>query len=427
MNQTLGVVCVVGVFAGCMQESPVPTGAKGRLAVAIAPLSLDGVSDACYSLAVFSGAPSSISVWERTHVCASRFGDGAGALTYVGTCDASHVGMSSVRLIMEDLCTGGSCPATAGGANSLAASEWRNPCPAPDGCVQEATCRENADVPVTFDLTIARAAKQGFFDVAVGFEDIFCSAKVDCVDDDGAPLALLHDPADQQRKDTVVVAWACTAGPGAETSLYYDNLILRCFDSAGESIGEWAYDPSLGPGNAGAGSAPFVFQTGVYRTLTQTSGIVSWNVAFGVRPEALPGRCVVSARATANGGNLENQETPVGAIYPYVAWDVELSAGAGALSCTKHALDGGSGVSTEYVRTGRKRFTHGLPSTTMVVSSLGRQACGGTIESLDGRVSFAMQPEGFTARVGDAQSEFYRLPDEYTLTGCCGDPCCGAP
>lgn len=168
-----------------------------------------------------------------------------------------------------------------------------------------------------------------------------------------------------------------------------------------------------------------MFQTGIYRTLTETSGVVSWNVAFGVRPESLPGRCVVSARATASGENLENQETPAG-VYPYVAWDVELSAGAGALSCTKHPLDGGNGVSTEYVRIGRKRFTHELPSTTMTVSSLGRQTCGGAIHSLDGRVSFAMQPEGFTARVGNAQSEFYQLPEEYTLTGCCGDPCCGS-
>ena len=432
MKQSLIVVVLVVLVGGCMQDQagPAESGPGGRLSVSVAPLSLEGVSDACYSLAVFNGTnPLTWSpVWERTRVCSSRFGDAKGGLSYVGTCDASGSGVSSVRLVMEDLCANGPCPEVVGGTNSLPASQWRNPCPAPGGCVQEATCSANADVPVSFDLTIARSAQQGFFDVAVGFEDIFCSAKLDCRDEENGPLLLLHDPADGQRKQTVVVAWACSAGAGQATSLYYDNLVLRCFGADDALIGEWAYDPSLGPGNAGPGAAPFVFQTGVYRTQTQTSGVVSWNMAFGIRPENLPGRCVLSARATASEGNLENQETPSGAIYPYIAWDVQLSATAGALSCTRHALDvGGSGVVTDYVRVARKRFTHAMSGATMQVASLGRQACGGVIESLDGRVSFGVQPEGITARVGDVQSAFYELPDGYELTGCCGDPCCEGP
>ncbi|HRE90500.1 MAG TPA: hypothetical protein PK095_15320, partial [Myxococcota bacterium] len=85
------------------------------------------------SLAVFSGTDPQTwaPVWERTRVCSSRFGDAAGGLSYVGTCDASGSGVSSVRLVMEDLCAGGPCPEVVGGTSSLPASQWRNPCPAP--------------------------------------------------------------------------------------------------------------------------------------------------------------------------------------------------------------------------------------------------------------------------------------------------------
>ena len=144
---------------------------------------------------------------------------------------------------------------------------------------------------------MARAANQGFFDVAVEFDDIFCSAKLDCLDSQGGPLKLLFDPDTGARGQTVVVAWACTAGIGAETWLYEDNLVVSCFDEdTGEPLGSWAYDPSLGPGNAGPGQAPFVFETGIYRTVTESTGVSSWNVALGVRPEELPGRCVLAGR-----------------------------------------------------------------------------------------------------------------------------------
>ncbi|MFO0748794.1 MAG: hypothetical protein U1F43_24485 [Myxococcota bacterium] len=420
-------------LAGCGQaQAPTDTGGA-HLAIGVAPLSLAGVSDACYALTVYGGTDPDTApvVWSQAHVCASQFGDGVGSVAYVGSCDASASGGSGasvVQLVMEDLCTGGPCADETPGDTSIAASEWRNPCPAPEGCSVPATCVANRDTPVRFDLVVARSANQGFFDVAVNFSDVFCSAKLDCVDAQGGPLLLLNDPeaADQGRGPTVVVAWACTAGPGAESWLYYDNLVVKCFDdTTGALLGSWPYDPSLGPGNAGPGSAPFAFQTGVYRTSTASTGVTSWNVALGIHPDELPGRCVLTASASASDTRLEGDTTPTGAVYPFITWNVTLSAHAGALSCTRHPLDeADSGVATDYTRAGPKAFAHALKAGSTEVETSASTVCVDTVTSLDGRVRFASSPEGVTARVDGVQSPFYPLPAGFTLGGCCGDPCC---
>lgn len=425
-----------GVAAGCSANEPAASGdAPGeRFAIQIAPLTLAGVTDACYALTIIKGADpdTGTTVVTKDHVCAGQYGDHAGAISFVGACDASGDGVSSVRLVMEDLCQGGPCPAAPGGGTSIPTAEWRNPCAGPSGCVQRATCRANADEAVRFDITVARAAHQGFFDVAVNFADVFCSGKLDCESADHGPLELLFDPETGKRAQTAVVAWACTAGPAAETWLYYDNVVIRCYDGDDVLLGEWPYDPSLGPGNTGPGSAPFIFQTATYRTFEATNGVVSWNMAFGLRPGSMPGRCVLSARGTASDGELADNATVDGAIYPFVQWEVELSSAAGALSCTAHALDKpGSGVTTQYTRNGPRTFTHAMGGGggggQPTMRSLGRSTCTATIAAVAGDASFGVQPEGITARVGGEQSPFYTLAAGLTLDGCCGDPCCTEP
>jgi len=400
----------VALTACTGSQAPLP---EARLAVHIAPLTLTGVSDACYTLEVYAGATL---VTSKTHVCASKFGDAAGSVAYVAACDASGTGASTVKLVVEDLCQGGPCAASAPGATSIPTSEWRNPCAGPGGCTQPATCLPNADVPVTFDLVIARSANQGFFDVAVTFNDIFCSAKADCRDEGGQPLTLLFDPTDDTRKQTAVVAFACTAGPGADTHLYYDNLVIQCGTTS------YPYDPSLGPGNVGPGAAPFVFQSATYRTLAD-NGIASWNMAFGIKTAALPAGCVIKARATASDGALTDFTTPAGAVYPYIEWQVPLSSTAGTLACGRHALDeDGSGIETKY--SSARAFSHAMKASTVELASHHQNTCVDTITSLTGDVSFTASPEGVTARIGNAQSPFYPLDPQYSLAGCCGNPCC---
>ncbi len=142
-----------------------------------------------------------------------------------------------------------------------------------------------------------------------------------------------------------MIAWAFAGGPfWAYLGVYF------------LATGSWAYDPSLGPGNIGPGSAPFVFQAATYRTV-EAGGVASWNMALGIRPDDLPGRCVLTAAATASDGFLDGYLTPEGSTYPIIRWDVTLSEAAGALSCTQHPLDGGNGVFTDYVRGAPKAFS----------------------------------------------------------------------
>ncbi|MCC6624008.1 MAG: hypothetical protein IT385_22310 [Deltaproteobacteria bacterium] len=425
-----GVVLGLVACVGCGQggQDPTPGDATGaRVAVTVAPLSLAEVDDACFGLTVYGGPTTAAPIVWSERVCSSRFGDGAGGLAYVGPCDAS-AGTNTVGLVLEDLCSGGPCGDSAPGPTSIDEDTWRNPCRGPLGCVRQASCEPNRDTPVSFDLTVARSASQGFFDVAVEFADIFCSAKVDCEDPDGEPLVLLHDPDTGVRGRTVVVAWTCTAGPSTTTWLYFDNVVVTCFDDAVAPpavIGSWAYDPSLGPGNTGPGSAPFVFQSAVYTTATALTGIAAWSLALGILPQHLPGRCVLTGRATASETRWTDGRPPAGATYPAIELAVTLSEGAGALACGAHALDvEGSGVSTGYLQPGDPRaFSHVMHGGSLAVSTYTRTACDAVVASLTDGVSFATSPEGLTVRIGEDQSPFYPLPAGLGLEGCCG-ACC---
>lgn len=124
-------------LAACGGAQEAPQGP--RLAIEVAPLELAGIDDACYTLTVFADPASTGDVvWSEARVCADRYGDRRGSISYVGPCDASGDGQNLVRLVVEDLCSGGPCAATTPGPTSLPADAWRNPCPAPEGCTQVA-------------------------------------------------------------------------------------------------------------------------------------------------------------------------------------------------------------------------------------------------------------------------------------------------
>ncbi|MCA9515731.1 MAG: hypothetical protein KC635_12365 [Myxococcales bacterium] len=223
------------LLAACAGGEPAPADVAGaRLDLHVGALSLPGVGRVCYDVRVESGA--SETVWSRgvvgtsaaggdtTTICSDAYGDGAGGgVAYVGTCDASAP-EHTVRLWIDSIEDENGAPLT----------DWRDPCPpgqdgAPGGCTKPAHCDANADTAVTFDLTVMRAANQGFFDVAVEFDDIFCSAKLDCAYDDAGeePIELLF--RDGVRSQTAVVGFACTGGPGgAGTILYASDISVAC-------------------------------------------------------------------------------------------------------------------------------------------------------------------------------------------------------
>ena len=317
----------------------------GRVVIDVAPLTLPGITDATYLLTVNSPAGT---VWSRS-VSSTAYGDGSGAVSYVGTCDAD-ANPNTITLELTGL-------ADAGGPLDPGV-DFANPAPAGAPIELRADCEADADVAVRFDLTVARAARQGFFDVAIAFDDIFCSAKLDCLGSSGTPLELLFHPHSGQRDTTAVLAFACTGGAGATTQLCLDPLVITC---AGGAV--FQVDPAGGPGNLNPpfpgppNTSDLLFQAAAYRgTELIGNGATSWgkaywNLALGLNDAAFTGlgACTLTTAATASPEPLADQTTPAGVRWPAVTWTVPLTDGAGALVCTRHELDApGSGVATAY-------------------------------------------------------------------------------
>jgi len=338
----LFVVCLL-LAVSCDDGGPEAPGAE--VAVAVAPLSLAGVTDADYRITVYNaGSATGEVVWERSGLTSDQYGDGAGSLAYVGPCDA-ETGTNSVELELTALYEGAGA--------LIAADTYDNPTP----IVRDIVCSENTDVAVTFDITLARRAQQGFFDVAVNFDDVFCSAKLDCVrSGTSEPLELLHHPGGG-RGLTAVLGFACTAdptAPSADTFLYMDDPTITCANQ-GEPV-TITFDVS-GVGNVDLSGATnpggYLFAAAVYRGNEALANKAYWNVAFGLDETTFGdlGECTLSTEATAASTELpafpDGFAPPDGNIWPVLTWDVVLSDENGRV-CGAHAVGDGSEVAVAY-------------------------------------------------------------------------------
>ncbi|TNF32040.1 MAG: hypothetical protein EP329_11335 [Deltaproteobacteria bacterium] len=342
---TLLAAVAVTLLAACGEKAAAPEVPGARVAIAVAPLDLPGLVDVSYDLTVTNGGGDV--VWSRTGLRASEHGNGT-SLSYVGPCDAAaDVQPNTVALSIASL---------EDASGTLAADAWQNPSAA-GPITRTFTCRADADVPVDFDITVARRATQGFFDVAVSFADIFCSAKFDC-DAPGAPVRLVHGP-DGERVPTAILGLACTAGPGQETWLYLNDLEITC----GATTVTLPADG--GPGNLYSGASPApapLFQAMIFRgleALTGAQGSLSKryvNIALAVDFSQTTEACTLTTTATAHDGELPLGQTPTG-TYPVIRYEVPLVNAAGdAYDCGQMALDDPAGtpgdrVATAYVTT----------------------------------------------------------------------------
>ncbi|PKN56759.1 MAG: hypothetical protein CVU56_14600 [Deltaproteobacteria bacterium HGW-Deltaproteobacteria-14] len=353
MNPTLSrrlwttLAAVAALLAGCADgtpRSPEPrTGSQ--IAIEVAPLHLEGVTDAVYAIRV-TNAPDGGGevVWERTSLTSSQFGDGAGALSYVGPCDAD-AGVNSVTLTLLTLYEGD--------GSVVSEDAYDNP----GALTRDVECLEDGDVSVVFDLTIVRDARQGFFDVAVDFDNIFCSAKLDCERDDGSNIDLLINPAANGRDMTAVLGLACVGDPTAlDTYLYMNDIRIVC---DGPDYAPVIIDPTgkgnidtNGPGSSNADG--YLFGAAVFRGAEQLAGQAYWNIALGLNELEFQdaGDCVLSARATASAEEWAQTTSgfplPEGTVYPVIEWNVPLTNSGGRV-CTRHAVNApGSGVETVY-------------------------------------------------------------------------------
>lgn len=380
------------------------------VSVAVTPLTLPGVGDARYTLTVENSLGQE--VWSKV-ITADRFGDGVGGVSYVGPCDA-QASPNVVRLTLDELFDEAGVP--------LPAGSWV----VPPELSQPVECLSNQDHRVVFDLTVARSANQGFFDIAVSFEDIFCSAKLDCVGQDGQPLDLLHEPGGE-RGPTIVIAFACTAGgSGATTVLQTSGFEVSCSDGT-----RFAPSPIGRPGN-GPGAPPYFFGSGVYRGKELLAGYDKcyWNTAIGLDLEAIAAAspaldCTLEGRATASEGMWDGGRPPSSSLWPYIRWSVPVIED-GALACGRHALDSGDGVvSTVYSAPPHEQtdFAYSMACGQEPVKNV--RLCTGTVPGYDVRVAFSESAEGLIVTAGNRSTpSALPLPAGYVLEGCCLDGCC---
>jgi hypothetical protein len=330
------VSCAIAAVAAC-DDNGEPQMGTG-VAIAVNALTLPGIGDACYSISVLNSAGDTL--MSETSICAGEFGNGIADISYVGPCDAQN-NPNTVVLTLNDLYDDG--------GSALPASSYVNPCPAGAECQLDVACVENEDVPVTFNLTIMRDLGQGFVDVAVNFDDIFCSAKVDC-GVPGEPIELLHDGAGT-RVPTAVVGLACSGGPeAAQLYLYRQDVVIDCGfagtytldpTAPGELPGVVRWQPYVGSSTLDVGGAP--------------AQMGWWNLAIAPIMQN-PSACVLKTTATASETRFADGLTPAGVPYPVITVDVPFTNSDGTLICGDSPL-GSTGVRVDYVG-GQTGFAH---------------------------------------------------------------------
>ncbi len=380
----LGAGAAALMFGACA-EGPQNTtdnfGYEGTgIQVQVAPLTLESISDACYSFTVVNGLgelvvgrgpgavadfPAEVTGTAMNTICASQFGNGDGGdASYVAPCDAQE-DAHTVTLWVDALCDSASgAPVTNGAANwtfpspsddSTICTEiqpYQNPCGSA-GCELPVTCVENADTPVTFNFTIMGQADQGFFDIAVNFDDVFCSAKMDTCNTEGDSIELVFDqnefladgttpnPNFGERMDTLVLAVACTGGPGTgvETYLTHSTLTVNCGAGVGGSIDLDTVDQEGNQTAINGLNWAAYFGT---ESLADANKVFT-NLAFGI-PEG--GACDVSWQVVPTNGPF----VQAGGNNTYNSYGYVNFAGktirAGSDACTQLPLDGLPGTMT---------------------------------------------------------------------------------
>lgn len=240
MNRlVLSSMLLSGAVVACDEGAPESEYTGPAIEIAVAPLDLPGITNATYRILIENSAPNSVSGNDVTNgttgannvvylpgISSTNYGNGAGGdISYVAPCDAS------VTADLDGSATGTQNAVVTMWVESLTPNTgFVNPCPlAGTGCRIFTSCGENADTFVEFNLTIMREADQGFFDVAVNFEDVFCSGKLDSQYSPGNPILLLHG-SDSERDQTAVSALACTHGASTTvtTTLWRNNPVVQC-------------------------------------------------------------------------------------------------------------------------------------------------------------------------------------------------------
>ena len=321
----VSLVVVVVLGAGCYPEGARAPDNRGNLSFSVSALTDSDIVDACYRLTVVDGDARTLYSEE---LCGSDLGFGPDLL-YLGACDADAPDHTITLELLAIFDADGEIPP----------DSYANPCPPGAGCVAYATCEANADVPVHFEFTVLVNAGWGFQDFSFDVDVLRCSAKLDCVDDEGVELELLPEPPDV-RGGTVVLGIVCEPAdceePGAW--MYVDDIVITC------DQGQAVITPAgLGPALV-TQSWNLVWQAVVYDNGHALGSHYGLRLAIGFNHGT---NCRIRTSATASEEPFTDLTIPDGQLYPAVSWDLPLTGPDWELLCSQHPLDGEpAGVST---------------------------------------------------------------------------------
>lgn len=408
LHLIVSVACAAGAVA-CLEVPGLDLpalrlGPLGQLSITVTGFSVPLMSDACFSVTVYgtedpAQRDAAHEVWTQPSLCTSQYGAEDLILDVAGACDPAAPGAAhtnAVRLVLNDLYMGG---AAGGDGVALSPDFYSNPCPAGgDDCILTAPCDDAGVTGVDFDLVVAAHPDLGIYDARMTLGDVFCAAKLDCVDHGGATLQYLADPQTGVDGPTAVLGFACRAGADASgTYLYLDDLVITCDNGWTATV-----DPS---GDVGYVSATdpheLLFASAINRG-DASAGTSYWNVLLGLNLDHLhdAGTCTLTTQGTASETAL--CETPEQSRYPVIRWQVDLSEGD-VRACGRHALDLGDGAVASYytpmsATTGFDyRMAHGDAG---VVEDLAAVTCGcapgSQVFDVTGSSQTFVVPEGCT-------------------------------
>jgi len=236
-----GLIAVLAFLGLGLGPACAPAGGGGTgMEIRVTPLQFNSVLDVCYDIQVFdnigtllwsAGDPNvNRDQGDTATICSSDYGTGSGGdIQYIGSCDPTF-NPNIVAIIIDGIYT----------INGRLQDgvDWLPTCTVADPCYQYVECQPDANVLVAFNILVMRSANQGFFDIAVKFDDVFCSAKVDCTYDAAGAEPIMAVNTDGTDLQTVVVGVACTAGPDTlaedvQSILHENDVRIVCGDLNG--------------------------------------------------------------------------------------------------------------------------------------------------------------------------------------------------
>lgn len=314
-------------IAACADAGTSPSDTGAGVEVTLAALSLSNVTYTQYTITVEDSANNLVST-VQIDSDSYQVGTDPSVVRYVAPCDSSDTGNAIVTVSVDAITTGSSSVPS----GSL-----------PPAQIQNVDCVPDQSVQVDFDFYALASSQLGFFDIVVGTNLVYCSAKLDC-----ETSASTFFPASAD--GGVVLGFACTADntTTADTVLHLDNIVVDC---GSPNIATITPDQAgnLPAGKISDAATPLIDTVTVFRgedLIGSTSDNVYWNVAIGLTDAATALTCTLTTDGAVSAGNTVVPDSP------FIAWSVQIANATAEPSCGEQPLFGvGSGVTVEWPAT----------------------------------------------------------------------------